>query len=61
MSENVTGAAPSGGPRDDEEARARRSREAEQAHGGSMAPGLVDETGRPAAEPPAAPPAADQE
>ncbi|WP_229397864.1 GTPase activator [Micromonospora okii] len=29
-----------------------RTRQAQEAHGGSMAPGLVDETGRPVAEPP---------
>ncbi|MGC4807540.1 GTPase activator [Micromonospora sp. DT233] len=34
---------------------ARRTREAQEAHGGSMAPGLVDETGRPVAEPPSPP------
>jgi hypothetical protein len=28
-------------------------RDVEEAHGGSMAPGLVDETGHPIAEPPA--------
>ncbi|MFR9780756.1 GTPase activator [Micromonospora sp. MS34] len=37
--------------RDDREPRA--TREAEEAHGGSMAPGLVDDTGHPVAEPPA--------
>lgn len=35
-------------PRDDDELA--RTREAQQAHGGSMAPGLVDETGHPVAE-----------
>jgi hypothetical protein len=39
----------------------RRVREAEQAHGGSMAPGLVDETGHPVAEPPPSPPGPDEE
>jgi hypothetical protein len=34
----------------------RRVREAEEAHGGSMAPDLVDETGHPVAEPPPADP-----
>ncbi|GIJ45267.1 hypothetical protein Val02_21530 [Virgisporangium aliadipatigenens] len=29
-----------------------RTREAQEAHGGSMAPGLVDETGRPVTTPP---------
>ncbi|MEU5938225.1 GTPase activator [Micromonospora sp. NPDC047548] len=38
-----------------DDAEARRVREAEEAHGGSMAPGLVDERGRPVAEPPPAP------
>jgi hypothetical protein len=38
-----------------EEERLGRTREAEQAHGGSMAPSLVDETGHPVAESPAAP------
>ncbi|MGK5444909.1 hypothetical protein ACSNN7_24210 [Micromonospora sp. URMC 105] len=38
-----------------DDAEARRVREAEEAHGGSMAPGLVDETGRPVAEPLPAP------
>lgn len=32
----------------------RATREAEEAHGGSMAPGLVDDTGHPVAEPPEA-------
>ncbi|MFI7428826.1 GTPase activator [Micromonospora sp. NPDC049836] len=36
--------------RDDRDPRA--TREAEEAHGGSMAPGLVDDTGHPVAEPP---------
>ncbi|SCG76723.1 GTPase activator [Micromonospora inositola] len=31
----------------------RATREAEEAHGGSMAPGLVDDTGHPVTEPPA--------
>ncbi|GAA4564055.1 hypothetical protein GCM10023176_09340 [Micromonospora coerulea] len=31
----------------------RATREAEEAHGGSMAPGLVDDTGHRVAEPPA--------
>lgn len=31
----------------------RETREAEEAHGGSMAPSLVDDTGHPVAEPPA--------
>ncbi|MEH0827675.1 MULTISPECIES: hypothetical protein [unclassified Micromonospora] len=43
-----------------DDAEARRVREAEEAHGGSMAPGLVDESGRPVAEPPPAP-AADED
>ncbi|MEH1058736.1 GTPase activator [Micromonospora sp. CPCC 206171] len=43
-----------------DDAEARRVREAEEAHGGSMAPGLVDETGRPVAEPPP-PPAAEED
>ncbi|MFF0657880.1 MULTISPECIES: GTPase activator [Micromonospora] len=30
----------------------RATREAEEAHGGSMAPGLVDDTGHPVAESP---------
>ncbi|MEV4478366.1 hypothetical protein AB0K04_05590 [Micromonospora coxensis] len=38
-----------------DDAEARRVREAEEAHGGSMAPGVVDETGRPVAEPPPTP------
>ncbi|WP_446213648.1 hypothetical protein [Micromonospora sp. IBSANI012] len=42
-----------------DDAEAQRVREAEEAHGGSMAPGLVDETGRPVAEPP--PPPAGEE
>ncbi|MFF5173204.1 GTPase activator [Micromonospora sp. NPDC000089] len=41
-----------------DDARARRVREAQEAHGGSMAPELADETGRPVAEPP--PPPADE-
>ncbi|MFG2057234.1 GTPase activator [Micromonospora sp. NPDC048930] len=36
--------------RDDRDPRA--TREAEEAHGGSMAPGLVDDTGHPVAGPP---------
>jgi hypothetical protein len=50
MSEDPTtdGAGSTG--RDDEELR--RVREAQEAHGGSMAPGLVDDTGNPVAEPP---------
>jgi hypothetical protein len=32
----------------------RRTREAQDAHGGSMAPGLVDATGNPVADPPSA-------
>jgi hypothetical protein len=39
-------------------AEAWRVREAQQAHGGSMAPGLVDETGHLVAEPPTSPPTA---
>jgi hypothetical protein len=35
-----------------EDPAALRTRQAQDAHGGSMAPGLVDETGRPVAEPP---------
>jgi hypothetical protein len=46
-----------GDTRDD--AEAGRVREAEQAHGGSMAPELVDETGHPVAEPPPSQPTAD--
>lgn len=42
----------SGTARDDRDPRAIR--EAEEAHGGSMAPGLVDDTGHPVAEPPEA-------
>jgi hypothetical protein len=40
----------------DDAARAQQQevREAQEAHGGSMAPGLVDETGRPVAAPPPA-------
>ncbi|WP_165945302.1 hypothetical protein [Micromonospora sp. KC723] len=38
-----------------DDTRERRVREAEEAHGGSMAPAVVDETGRPVAEPPPAP------
>ncbi|MFI7488988.1 hypothetical protein ACIBXA_11460 [Micromonospora echinaurantiaca] len=34
------------------DAAARRTREAQEAHGGSMAPGLVDDTGHPVTEPP---------
>ncbi|MEU5526297.1 GTPase activator [Micromonospora chersina] len=41
---------PGGLARDDRDPRV--TREAEEAHGGSMAPGLVDDTGRPVAEPP---------
>ncbi|MET7968281.1 GTPase activator [Micromonospora sp. NPDC005305] len=41
---------PGGLARDGRDPRA--TREAEEAHGGSMAPGLVDDTGRPVAEPP---------
>lgn len=52
MSENQAEDAGTG----DEELR--RTREAEEAHGGSMAPGLVDETGHQVTEPP---PAADPE
>jgi hypothetical protein len=36
----------------DVDEQARRIREAEEAHGGSMAPKLVDETGQPVAEAP---------
>ncbi len=39
-------------PRDDDELR--RTREAQDAHGGSMAPGLVDATGNPVTDPPSA-------
>jgi hypothetical protein len=39
-----------------DEEELRRVRDAQEAHGGSMAPDLVDETGRPVAEPPAADP-----
>ncbi|MEV4541963.1 hypothetical protein [Micromonospora echinaurantiaca] len=35
-----------------DDAAARRTREAQEAHGGSMAPGLVDDTGHPVTEPP---------
>jgi len=38
----------------------RGGRDTEQAHGGSMAPGLVDGTGRPVAEPPPPADPADQ-
>jgi hypothetical protein len=41
------------GRRDDRDPQA--TREAEDAHGGSMAPGLVDDTGHPVAEPPVEP------
>jgi hypothetical protein len=41
-------------PQPPRERRAASDREAEQAHGGSMAPGLVDDTGHPIAEPPTA-------
>lgn len=37
-------------PRDDEELR--QTRDAQRAHGGSMAPGFVDPTGHPVAEAP---------
>ncbi|MGW4499883.1 hypothetical protein ACWENR_14890 [Micromonospora sp. NPDC004336] len=40
-----------GVPRD---AAARETREAQEAHGGSMAPGLVDDTGHPVAPSPGA-------
>ncbi|NJP34347.1 hypothetical protein [Micromonospora thermarum] len=36
-----------------EDAAARATREAQKAHGGSMAPGIVDDTGRPVASDPA--------
>ena len=36
--------------RDEDERDPRATREAEEAHGGSMAPGLVDDTGHPVAE-----------
>jgi hypothetical protein len=39
-----------GAPQD---AAAQRTREAQEAHGGSMAPGLVDETGHPVTDVPA--------
>ncbi|MGC4789796.1 hypothetical protein ACLQ22_18425 [Micromonospora sp. DT178] len=35
------------------DAAARETREAQEAHGGSMAPGLVDDTGHPVAADPA--------
>ncbi|MEE3920619.1 GTPase activator [Micromonospora sp. BRA006-A] len=38
--------------RRDDERDPRATREAEEAHGGSMAPGLVDDTGHPVAESP---------
>ncbi|MCT2282602.1 GTPase activator [Micromonospora chalcea] len=38
--------------RDEDERDPRATREAEEAHGGSMAPGLVDDTGHPVAESP---------
>lgn len=40
--------------RSDDEA-VRATREAQEAHGGTMAPGLVDDLGRPVAKPPAEP------
>ena len=49
-----------GEPSDDDEVdpggddELRRTREAQDAHGGSMAPGLVDATGNPVADPPSA-------
>jgi hypothetical protein len=36
-----------------------RAHPEQQAHGGSMAPGLVDDTGHPVAEPPPAAPVGD--
>ncbi|WP_174537522.1 GTPase activator [Micromonospora chalcea] len=38
--------------RDEDERDPRATREAEEAHGGSMAPSLVDDTGHPVAESP---------
>ncbi|MGW5013070.1 GTPase activator [Micromonospora chalcea] len=38
--------------RDEDERDPRATREAEEAHGGSMAPGMVDDTGHPVAESP---------
>ncbi|MGY4910232.1 GTPase activator [Micromonospora aurantiaca (nom. illeg.)] len=38
--------------RRDDERNPRATREAEEAHGGSMAPGLVDDTGHPVTESP---------
>ncbi len=38
-----------------QDAAARNTREAQEAHGGSMAPGLVDDTGHPLAPDPSAP------
>ncbi|MFI7578632.1 hypothetical protein [Micromonospora sp. NPDC049497] len=38
-----------------QDAAARRTREAQDAHGGSMAPGLVDDTGHPVVDPPSSP------
>lgn len=38
-----------------QDAAARRTREAQEAHGGSMAPGLVDDTGGPVASDPSTP------
>ncbi|MGN9813666.1 hypothetical protein ACTMSW_30495 [Micromonospora sp. BQ11] len=34
---------------------AQHTRQAQEAHGGSMAPGLVDDTGRPVTDPPSVP------
>jgi hypothetical protein len=60
MSEDRAGEGTGSAPRDDEELR--RVREAQEAHGGSMAPDLVDETGTPVVDPPTAePPTADPE
>ncbi|WP_247686168.1 hypothetical protein [Micromonospora sp. C31] len=36
-----------------QDAAARETRQAQEAHGGSMAPGLVDDTGHPVAADPA--------
>ncbi|HLL69720.1 MAG TPA: GTPase activator [Micromonosporaceae bacterium] len=47
---------PSGGADARSHEELQRTREAQDAHGGSMAPGLVDATGQPIAEdPPGAP------
>jgi hypothetical protein len=52
MREVQRGDAPTGEAPDD--TGRHRDREAEEAHGGSMAPGLVDDRGHPINEPPTA-------